>query len=428
VEHAEHRFIDGLSKRQLKAEKEVNPAVTRIIPHNQITLLQNGEAYFPAIEAALDRAVHEIYLESYIFENDNTGRRIAEALRRAAFRGVKTHVLIDGFGSNSLPKTMVDYLVTAGVMVLKFRPKISPWTLRRQRLRRLHRKIVVVDQEIAFVGGINIIDDMDMPGQTSPRYDYAVSVEGPLVKKIHDSSRRVWSRVAWTRLRPGWGRDNYRQAPSTEPRGRMRSAFLVRDNIRHRRDIEDAYLQAIEQAQFEIILANAYFLPGLNFRHALLDAAGRGVRVILLLQGRVEYRLLHYASHALYGSFLDAGMEIYEYHKSLLHAKVAVIDEHWATVGSSNLDPFSLLLALEANVVVDDENFAKKLKHSLEQAIKMGARRIFENSWRTQPIRVRLASWLSYGLVRFMIGMAGYAPGKESISTSEIATSPPGRI
>jgi cardiolipin synthase len=402
--------------------------VTRIISNNQITLLQNGEAYFPAIEAALDRAVHEIYLESYIFANDNTGRRIAEALRRAAFRGVKTHVLIDGFGSKNLPKTMVDYLVTAGVMVLKFRPKISPWTLRRQRLRRLHRKIVVVDQEIAFVGGINIIDDMDMPGQTSPRYDYAVSVEGPMVKQIHDSTRRVWSRVAWTRLRPSWGRDNYRQAPSTEPRGRMRSAFLVRDNIRHRRDIEDAYLQAIEQAQFEIILANAYFLPGLNFRHALLDAAGRGVRVILLLQGRVEYRLLHYASHALYGSFLDAGMEIYEYHKSLMHAKVAVIDEHWATVGSSNLDPFSLLLSLEANVVVDDENFAKKLKHSLEQAIKMGARRIFENSWRTQPIRLRLASWLSYGLVRFMIGMAGYAPGKESISTSEMATSPRGRI
>ena len=402
--------------------------MTRIISNNQITLLQNGEAYFPAIEAALDRAVYEIYLESYIFANDNTGRRIAEALRRAAFRGVKTHVLIDGFGSKSLPKTMVDYLVTAGVMVLKFRPKISPWTLRRQRLRRLHRKIVVVDQEIAFVGGINIIDDIDMPGQTLPRYDYAVSVEGPMVKQIHDSTRRVWSRVAWTRLRPSWGRDNHRQAPSTEPRGRMRSAFLVRDNIRHRRDIEDAYLQAIEQAQFEIILANAYFLPGLNFRHALLDAAGRGVRVILLLQGRVEYRLLHYASHALYGSFLDAGMEIYEYHKSLMHAKVAVIDEHWATVGSSNLDPFSLLLSLEANVVVDDENFAKKIKHSLEQAIKMGARRIFENSWRTQPIRLRLASWLSYGLVRFMIGIAGYAPGKESISTSEMATSPRGRI
>jgi cardiolipin synthase len=193
----------------------------------------------------------------------------------------------------------------------------------------------------------------------------------------------------------------------------MRSAFMVRDNIRHRRDIEDAYLHALEQAQFEIILANAYFLPGLNFRHALLDAAGRGVRVILLLQGRVEYRLLHYASHALYGNFLDAGIEIYEYQKSLMHAKVGVIDEHWATVGSSNLDPFSLLLSLEANVVVDDENFAETLKHSLEQAIKAGARRILRNHRITLPIRLRLASWLCYGLVRFMIGMAGYAPGKE---------------
>jgi cardiolipin synthase len=133
----------------------------------------------------------------------------------------------------------------------------------------------------------------------------------------------------------------------SRPQGPYAAAFLVRNNIRHRRDIEDAYLQAIEQAQSEIILANAYFLPGLNFRHALVDAAGRGVRVVLLLQGRMDHRLLHYASHALYGSFLDAGIEIYEYHKCLMHAKVAVIDEHWATVGSSNLDPFSLLLRLK---------------------------------------------------------------------------------
>jgi cardiolipin synthase len=205
--------------------------VLQIIPNNQISLLQNGEDYFPAIEAALDQAVHEIYLESYIFKNDHTRQRIAEALRRAALRGVKTHLLIDGFGSHGIPKTMVDYLAGAGVMVLKFRPKTSPWTLRRRRLRRLHRKIVVVDQKIAFVGGINIIDDMDLPGQSSPRYDYAVSVEGPLVEEIYDSARRVWSRVVWTRLGHGWVRDTDRQAPSTEPRGRMRSAFLVRDNI-----------------------------------------------------------------------------------------------------------------------------------------------------------------------------------------------------
>jgi cardiolipin synthase len=383
-----------------------------MIANNQITLLQSGEAYFPAIEAALDRAIHEIYLETYIFEDDTTGRRIAEALRRAAVRGVKTHLLIDGFGSIGLPKSMVDGLEAAGVMVLKFRPKTSPWTLRRRRLRRLHRKIMVVDRKIAFVGGININDGMDSLGQPSMRFDYAVSVQGPLVKAIHDSARRVWSRVAWTRLCPGRVWDNARYTPSTEPAGLMQAAFLVRNNIRHRRDIEGAYLQAIEQAQREIILANAYFLPGLNFRHALVAAAGRGVRVVLLLQGKMDHPLLHYASHALYGSFLDSGIEIHEYQKCLLHAKVAVIDGHWATVGSSNLDPFSLLLSLEANVVIEDEAFAKELKFSLEQAMEKGAQRIGEKNWRMQSIKQRLASWLSYGVVRFMIGIAGYAPGK----------------
>jgi hypothetical protein len=141
-------------------------------------------------------------------------------------------------------------------------------------------------------------------------------------------------------------------------------------------------------------------------------AAGRGVRVVLLLQGRMDHPLLHYASHALYGSFLDSGIEIHEYQQCLLHAKVAVIDGHWATVGSSNLDPFSLLLSLEANVVIDDEGFANELKFSLEQAMETGAQRIGENNWRTQSIGQRLASWLSYGVVRFMIGIAGYAPGK----------------
>ena len=394
----------------LKTEEKDHLAVAQKIPIDRISLLQNGEAYFPAVEAALDRAVHEIYLESYIFENGHAGRRISEALRRAASRGVKTHLLIDGYGSSRLPQSMVDYIMAAGVMVLRFRPKISPWTLRRKRLRRLHRKIVVVDQRIAIVGGINIVDDLVLQGQIAARYDCAVSVEGPLVKQIHDSARRVWLRVACSRLRLGWGWDVYSQAPAAEPGGPGRCAFVVRDNWRHRSDIEDAYLKAIKLATSEIIIANAYFLPGVNFRHSLVDAARRGVRVVLLLQGKADHRLLQHASHALYGSFLDAGIEIYEYHKSLLHAKVAVIDGHWATVGSSNLDPFSLLLALEANVVVDDATFAKELKQSLDRAIEIGARRIFRNNWRTQPIRRRLASWLSYGLVRFMTGMAGYAP------------------
>jgi cardiolipin synthase len=389
--------------------------VDRPIPNNQINLLQNGEAYFAAIEAAFEHAEQEIYLESYIFKADDTGWRIAKALRGAALRGVKTHLLIDGFGSHGLPKSMIDYIESAGVMLLIFRPKISPWTLRRRRLRRLHRKIVIIDRTIAFVGGINIRDDMDDPGQTSPRYDYAVSVYGPLVEEIYESTRKLWSRAAWARLRPGWILVQNQQHRLAETNGGMRAALVVRDNIRHRRDIENAYLHAIDHAKREIILANAYFLPGLNVRHALINAAGRGVQIVLLLQGTADHRLLQYASRALYGTFLQNGIVIYEYRKSLMHAKVAVIDGHWSTVGSSNLDPFSLLLSLEANVVVDDEKFARTLKNSLQQAIQSGAQRILQNTWKTQPLRLRLVSWLSYGFVRFLTGIAGYAPGNSPV-------------
>ncbi len=381
-------------------------SMSRFISGNQVTLLQNGEGYFPAIEAAFDRARHEIYLETYIYENDATGRRIANALKRAALRGVNVYVLIDGYGSKDLPRSMLDNLRADGVKALIYRPKISPWTFRRKRLRRMHRKIAVVDREIAFVGGINIIDDSETTSDMPPRYDYAVAVEGPLVDVIRLSAQRLWSMVAWSYFRKGTVRGGALPA-STSAGGHMSAAFLVRDNFRHRRDIEAAYMRAIEQAESEIILAHAYFLPGLDFRHALINAAGRGVRVSLLLQGRVEYFLQHYASRALYGNLLDAGIEIYEYRRSFLHAKVAVIDGHWATVGSSNIDPFSLLLSREANVVVENEEFGVSLTQSLKQTMETDGRRILKDNWKQQPACLRFMSWLSYGLVRLMMGIRG---------------------
>jgi len=396
--------------------------LSRFLPGNQVTLLQNGEAYFPAIEAAFDRARYDIYLETYIYENDATGQRIADALKRAVLRGVTVYVLIDGYGSKDLPRSMLDRLRADGVKALVFRPKISPWTFRRERLRRMHRKIVVVDREIAFVGGINIIDDSEATGDMPPRYDYAVAVEGPLVDVIRISAQRMWSMVAWSYFRKGTVLD--RALPvSTSAAGHMSAALLVRDNIRHRRDIESAYMREIEQAKSEIILAHAYFLPGLDFRHALINAAGRGVRVVLLLQGRVEYRVQHYASRALYGNFLDAGIEIYEYRKSFLHAKVAVIDGHWATVGSSNIDPFSLLLSREANIAVDNEEFGATLTQSLKRTMESDGLRILRDNWKQQPAWLRFVSWLSYGLLRSMMAISGYAREKSGARSDRTSAS-----
>lgn len=379
--------------------------MTSFVEGNRITLLQNGTEYFPSLETAIDHAVREIYVETYIFEDDSTGQRIAAALKRAARRGVTTHLLLDGFGAKELPPGVIGDMRSAGVQVLFYRPVLAKF--RRSSYRRLHRKIVVVDNRIAFVGGINIIDDINTPGQTPPRYDYAVAVEGPLVQSVHETARKLWGLVAWSQLKRR-RRRQHRDVLCLPYEGGVSAAFVTRDNINHRRDIEDAYLNTINQARSEIIIANAYFLPGRSFRQALIAAAQRGVKVTLLLQGRVEYLLLHYATRALYGIFLDAGIEIYEYHRSFLHAKVAVADGFWATVGSSNIDPFSLLLSREANVVVNDAYFATQLKESLMRAMDDGSKVVTYDSWKRESLYLRLFSWLSYGSVRLLMGVAGY--------------------
>jgi cardiolipin synthase len=369
--------------------------------HNRIDLLRNGVEYFPALEAAIDQARHEIYLETYIYETDATGLRIGAALKRAAARGVDTHVLLDGFGCKDMPAAYVQDLQQAGVDVMFYRPKISPWTLKRSRLRRLHRKLVVIDGEVAFVGGINIIDDFNVPKHDPPRIDYAVRIRGELLPQIRTSARRLWRRIAWTHLR----RVEAASLPLTEAAdGHMRAAFVVRDNLLHRRDIEQSYLSAINRAKTEILIANAYFIPGLNFRKALIAAARRGVQVRLLLQGKKEYFLM-FATHYFYSDFLAAGVRIYEYRKSFMHSKVAVIDHEWATVGSSNIDAFSLLLAREANIVVHDKVFAQQLAADIERSIVDGAHEILNEDWKRGNYLKRMLSALVYFVVRMVTGL-----------------------
>lgn len=379
----------------------------RLLPGNQLTLLNSGAEYFPALLTAINEARREVHLESYIFEDDDTGRVVAEALQAAAQRGLTVRLLVDGFGAPAFGGTLMPALVDAGVMAVIYRPEVARFKLRRHRLRRLHRKLAVIDGEIAFVGGINIIDDLNSPGRLPARYDYAVRIEGPVLVPIQRAMQRLWEIVAWVSFKR-----RYRIArsamPTPTPRGDQVAAFLVRDNIRHRRDIEEAYLAAIANARESILIANAYFLPGRRFRRELSAAVQRGVHVRVLLQGRIEYRLFHYATQALYGKLLNAGLHLFEYHHSFLHAKVAVIDDQWATVGSSNIDPFSLLLSKEANLVVVDRKFAAELRCSVEKAMQEGAQELPPQRWQELPWHSRLLRWVSYNLVRMAIGIAGY--------------------
>ena len=377
------------------------------LPGNRLTLLNSGAEFFPALLTAINQARHEVHLESYIFEDDRTGRDVAGALMAAARRGVSVRVLVDGFGAAAFPTTLLPALAEAGVMALIYRPERARFKLRRYRLRRLHRKLAVIDGEIGFVGGINIIDDLNTPDQSPGRYDYAVRVEGPVLLPIRQTMRRIWEVLVWVNFKR-----RYRLAPveksTMAPRGEQQAAFLVRDNVRHRRDIEQAYLAAIAGARDSILIANAYFLPGRRFRGALSKASQRGVQVSILLQGRIEYRLLHYATQALYDKLLKSGIRIFEYRHSFLHAKVAVIDQQWATVGSSNIDPFSLLLSREANLVVLDGKFAGELRRSLGQAMQAGASELSPQQWQHMPWHSRLLRWGSYNLLRIAIGFTGY--------------------
>lgn len=377
------------------------------VENNEITLLQNGDEYFPQLKAAIDRSQIEIHLEVYIFEYDAIGIKIIEALKTAVQRGVSVHLLIDGFGSQNLPPIEINNMLQSGIKLLIFRPEFSFSLPRRHRLRRMHRKIAIIDAEIAFVGGINIIDDRHNPEGLTPRFDYAVTIKGPLLIQIYAAVRHLWKVVAWAHLKKRWTPPPV-LTPSNNPYGNQKAAFVIRDNWRHRHDIEHAYLNAIQHARTEIIIASAYFLPGRKFSNALKNAAQRGVKVVLLLQGKIEYRLQYHATQALYENLLQAGIKIYEYHRSYLHAKVAVIDQYWATVGSSNIDPFSLLLAREANIFVEDHQFASELRTSLKIAITQESLCIASTDKGFMSWRRLITNWLSFYIVRIIQGILGY--------------------
>ena len=391
---------------------------------HQVQLLQGAQELFPALIAAMDAALSDIQFETYIFDFTGTATEVAQALMRAARRGVRTHLVVDGVGTGRLPQDWADRLRAAGVHCRVYSPLGPLGLLLPRRWRRLHRKLCVVDGRVLFCGGINVLDDFHDPNHgrlVAPRFDFAVQATGALVGVASDAMEQLWWRMQAVRdasqrrlpealqaLRAASAA--HHAAPDADTSPGMRAALLLRDNVRHRSRIEKAYRRAIAAAREEIIIANAYFVPGRKLRVALQMAARRGVRVRLLLQGRYEYFMQYHAARPVYGALLKAGVEIHEYAPSFLHAKVAVIDAHgarpWATVGSSNLDPLSLLLAREANVVVEDAAFAQDLRARLEHAMLHGGRvldpeRYALRSWRERAldrvafVLMRLALWIT---------------------------------
>jgi cardiolipin synthase A/B len=394
---------------------------------HQLELLEQGAAFFPALVHAIDASRVEVRLETYTFHFDTSGELVAHALVRAAQRGVPVCVVMDGIGTPEIPAQWVQRFIAAGVKWYVFSPLGTLGMLIPVRWRRLHRKLCVVDGQVAFCGGINIQDDLvdlNHGEQESPRFDFAIQVTGPLVADMHLAMTQLWARLQakhqLKRLRLQAARevllDSLKvaaqpkvaaQAVDFSHKYGALAALVLRDNVHNRTRIERTYRKAIADARQEVFIANAYFLPGHKLRRALILAARRGVRVRLLLQGRYEYFMQYHASRPVYGSLLAAGVEIYEYGHGFLHAKVAVIDGVWATVGSSNLEPLSLLLAREANVVVHDAVFAQGLRARLEVAIASHGVLLDRKAYASRPLHQRFWDWVAFGLMRLSLFLLG---------------------
>jgi cardiolipin synthase A/B len=401
---------------------------------NRVRLLQGGDELFPAMHAAIAAARHEVWLATYIFHDDSASEAMAAALVEAGRRGVHVHVVVDGFGSKATLARLREWMREPEVELVIFRPVDRWWSLLQPgQLRRLHQKLCAVDREVSFVGGVNVIDDrIDLRHGRSdvPRLDFSVEVRGPIAASVAQTARAVWTRAA---LGSDWREEVASLARSAQPMARVRrvlqrlrmvqrpnlaprtsplqpvvAAFVVRDNLRRRRSIERAYIEAVLRADRRVDLVTPYFYPGRLFRRALIRAAQRGVRVRLLLQGKIDYRFAALAAQVLYDELRGHGVQIYEYTPAFLHAKVALVDGNWATVGSSNIDPLSLLLNLEANLIVQDEEFARELSQRFDIAVA-ASREVTDSTrgvgWRPVVLRGFVA-WCANWFLR-MAGITG---------------------
>jgi cardiolipin synthase len=392
---------------------------------NRVTLLRGGDELFPAMVQAIDAAQESIWLANYLTGTGGQADRVFDALARAARRGVAVQVVMDGVGSREVPEAFWQGLRSQGIQLAIYRPVAGLLSaLNSRNWRRMHLKLCVADEDLAFVGGINLIDDHNdlTHGWTSgpPRLDYAVQVHGPAATPVQHTVRAMWTRatlgrdwrddlIDWVkvpgrmkRLRRVWQQARLRLPPveqgqisaSAGIRLPMRAAFVLRDNLRQRRTIERASLQAIQQARSTVDIVTPYFYPGRALRRALKHAADRGVRVRLLLQGKVDYRIAAIAARALYDELQAHGVRIFEYQPSWLHAKVLCVDDEWATVGSSNLDPLSMLVNLEGNLIVRDRGFAKTLGAALARDFADSV----EVPWASDVAQPRSTRWMRAAL------------------------------
>lgn len=340
---------------------------------NRLTLLENGDEYFPRVFDAIRNARSEVIIETFILFEDVVGQELHACLREAALRGVNVMVTVDGYGTPDLSAEFIATLTEAGVHFRTFDPCRRLLGLRTSVFRRLHRKLVVVDGKKAFIGGINLSEEHLCSYGFCAKQDYAAEIVGPIVTDIQKFAHSAFEQYE---DRSPWPRFLFRRRRQEASGEGSRALFVVRDNHEHQNAIEEEYLRAMRHARKRLMIANAYFFPGYRVFHEICAAARRGVEVHLVLQGQSDQPLARTAAKMLYDHLLKAGVHLYECVQGTLHGKIALADDEWATIGSSNLDPLSLSFNLECNVIVLDRDFNEQMAIKMRELIEQHCRRV----------------------------------------------------
>jgi cardiolipin synthase len=365
-------------------------------PDEDVELVFSGSDYFDRLETLIDNAQKLIHFQTYIYNDDVTGKRISAALLKAVARGIKIYILLDAYGSSAFPNKRIEEFAKAGINIRLFAPFFSTNTFYLGR--RLHHKVIVVDTDKAMLGGINVADKYNILNAQTPWLDYAVLIsDSTTAAHLQVICEAYYHKKRRFKKKPYYNKETKIQV-------------LQNDWLKGKTNISDAHVKAIRQARTDITIVGSYFLPGYKLTKALIKAAQRGVKIKIILAGISDVALSKSAGNYLYSTFLNNNMELYEWHQSVVHGKAVVIDGKWSTIGSFNVNHLSSYGSIEMNAVIRSQPFAYQFMGRLNEVIENSEQITLDKFKLKNGFFTKIHNWFTYNFVRFAFISVTYLP------------------
>ena len=369
--------------------------------NNSVKLIKSA-AYFPLLISCIQSARQTIYFHTYIFSNDPTGNMVANELMASSKNGVKVYLLIDGYASRLLPIDIINKFRKAGINVARFEPILKSKSYYFGR--RMHQKVIVVDEDKAIIGGINIADKYNNTPKHKAWLDFAVEVNGEVVQEITSYCKEFWKTELANIENEDYFFDQKKEIKKeTEKKEDCLARVRINDWLKHRNEVSNTYLQLFKHAQKEIYILCSYFLPGRAIRRQMAKSAKKGIVIKVIMAGKSDVAIAKYAERWLYDWLLRNHILLYEFQPNVLHGKIAVSDESLVTIGSYNINNISTYASLEMNIDIKNDGFAKKVKDEMEKIIDSDCIAITSelHKKRKNPLK-QFSRWLSYQTIRIL--------------------------